>query len=68
MWGITDPAIWQIELSANGVDGWMVVDFQPGESRAAAEGTTDVYYRIVGTDLLGNPITPYSNVVFASGS
>lgn len=67
-WSETDPAIWEIQSSADEFSGFTTVDFKPGGERAASEGTTGVWYRLKGTDILGNQTVPYSDAVFASGS
>jgi len=64
-WAGQDPVLWVIYKSADGVDGWVAADSQEGNARSDDAGNLEFgsYYKIVGVNGTGQPITAESNVV-----
>lgn len=64
VWTDADPDAWLCEESADGFTGWTAAGTVGGVYRSMGFGDS-MYARITGVDLLGNPVTDPSNVVYA---
>ena len=63
-WSGDDPFVWQWQSSADGLTDWSPIDTADGFERSGIELPIDnKFYRIVGLDPSGSPITPFSNAV-----
>lgn len=64
-WDLPNPYKWNVWLSSNGGDSWLLVDdyWTYGNGRLfAPDGGGELYY-IVGVDVFGREITEHSNLI-----
>lgn len=67
VWTTTDPVGgWSIQESPDGLTGWTEFDQTLPTARTYMGVDPDLFVRIVGIDLLGQPVTEPSNIIFSS--
>ena len=67
VWTEADPVGgWSVQESPDGLSGWTEFDETVGSNRTYTGVDPDVFVRLVGIDLLGQPVTDPSNVIFSS--
>lgn len=62
-WSDPDPDQWRIDSSPDGLDPWIIEDLVNGGDRTYNHADAPSFFRIIGTDFVPDPTTPFSNVV-----
>jgi hypothetical protein len=63
-WSGPDPVQWRIEQSEDGVGEWVEFEVVDGSLRnSSLYCVSEDFYRVVGVNGDGDPVTDYSNIV-----